>query len=215
MPGPKQPKDLDSFLIAFLEEFETLRVGVLAYDAYTKSSFLLKARLILLSGDTPGVSKLLHLSGHVANLPCRACRIEGSPYKSTYIIEKGRRRGQSGEHTNYYYPLFPPENAHAAPPPSLESYQARIHNLPRRTTRDYIRDGKASSDNFDRATESGVKGISPFVLLETISIPESAPFDAMHLVYLGLVRELCGLISGKFFKSGALNEHPGRMTEKD
>lgn len=212
-PGPKQPKDLDSFLVPFLEELEILRLGVPAYDAHTKSSFLLKAYLVLLSGDTPGVSKLLHLSGHVAKLPCRACRIEGTPYKSSYIIEKGQRRGQFREHTCYYYPLFQPGKAHA--PPSLESYRAQINSLPRRTNQDYIRDGKASSDKFDRAIESGVKGITLFILLETISIPASFPFDIMHLVYLGLVRDLCALISGKFFKSGALNEHPGRMTDKD
>ena len=217
-PGPKQPKDLDSFLIPFLEELEILRVGVPAYDAHTKSFFLLKAHLVLLTGDTPGISKLLHMSGHVAKRPCRACKIEGTPYKTPYVIKRGRRKGQSGESTNHYYPLFPPTNTDAArrqQHPSLQSYQAKIMSLPRRTTEEYIRDGEVSSNFPDRAIESGIKGISPFACLETIAVPESAPFDLMHLVYLGLVRVLCALISGSFFKSQDLNEHAGRMTEAD
>jgi len=51
--------------------------------------------------------------------------------------------------------------------------------------------------------------------LRTISFPESAPLDSMHLVFLNFVRDLCALVSGKYFKNTVLNDHPGRMTEKD
>ena len=215
-PGSKQPKDLDSFLIPFLEELEVLHIGVQAYDAHTKSSFLLKAHLVILSGDTPGVSKLLHLTGHVGKRPYRACKIQGISYKFTSIIKKGTRRGQSRENTTQYYPLFPPTNADAARHPSLQSYRIQITNLPRRITENYIHDGEASSNNPACITESGVKDISPFIRrLKTISISESAPFDVMHLVYLVLMRDLCGLMNGKFFKSAALNEQSARMTEKE
>lgn len=214
-PGPKQPRDLDSFLVPFLEELEMLRVGVQAYDAHIKSPFLLKAHLVILSADTPGVSKLLHLTGHVGKRPCRACKIRGISYKTTSIIKKGKQRGQSRENTTQYYPLFPPTKAGAARHPPLQSYRTQIANLPRRTAENYIHDGEASSNISAYATESGVKGVSPFARLETISIPESAPFDVMHLVYLVLVRDLCGLMNGKFFKSAALNEQSARMTENE
>ena len=62
--------------------------------------------------------------------------------------------------------------------------------------------------------ETGVKGVSPLTRLQTISIPESSPFDVMHLVFLGFVRDLCALLNGTFFKAGHLNNHPGRMSEK-
>lgn len=205
-PGLKQPKDLDSFLIPFLKELEALHIGIQAYDAHIKSSFLLKAHLIMLSGDTSGISKLLHLTGHIGKRPCRACKIQRTSYKFISIIKKGTRRGQSRENTSQYYPLFPPTNAGAARPPSLQSYRIQIANLPRRITENYIHDGEASSDISVCATESGVKGISPFVRLKIISVPESAPFDVIHLVYLGLMQHLCGLMNGKFFKSAALNE---------
>ena len=67
-----------------------------------------------------------------------------------------------------------------------------------------------------RAIDSGIKVISPLTALPTITFPDSVPFDVMHLVYLGLVRDLCALLSGKFFTNEDLNNHDrGRMKEKD
>lgn len=215
-PGPSQPKDLDPFLIPFLEELNMLNDSVPAFDIQTNSTFLLKAHLVLLSGDTPGVAKLLHLSGHVAKYPCRACKLEGTPYKIAFEFHRGPRKGQAGERTAYYYPLHPPTNTNSARTQrSPASFANDINNLPRRTPDGYIRDGETSSQDPQRATDSGVKGISPFSGLATISIPESAPFDVMHLVYLGLVRDLCAFLNGKFFKSADLNNHDGRMTERN
>jgi hypothetical protein len=76
-------------------------------------------------------------------------------------------------------------------------------------------DGKASLDDPRRAVNSGVKGISPLIHLPTVAFPESSPFDVMHLCFLGFARDLCALLSGKFFKENALNNHDGRMTEKE
>ena len=37
----------------------------------------------------------------------------------------------------------------------------------------------------------------------------------MHLVFLGFIRDLCALLNGTFFKAAHLNNHAGRMSEKD
>ena len=214
-PGPSQPKDLDSFLIPFIDELDILRQGVIAYDAQIKSSFLLKAHLVLLSGDTPGISKLLHLRGHVAKYPCRACKLEGTPYKLIYKSKNGR----IGEHTHYYYPLHPPMNL-----PLVQQQRQRrqghdfihyINNLPPRTPENYLIDGNASLRDPKNAVNSGVNGVSPLIHQSTIRVPESAPFDVMHLVYLVFVRDLCALFSGKFFIEKHLNDHDARMSEKE
>lgn len=73
-PGPKAPKDLDSFITPFPEELHLLQTGVKAYDSLTKSEFTLKGHLVL-TGDTPAISKLLHLSGHNTIYPGRACNL--------------------------------------------------------------------------------------------------------------------------------------------
>ncbi len=83
-PGRRAPPDLDSFLFPLIKELQQLRNGVPAYDSHTQSSFLLKAHLVLTTGDTPAISKIYHLSGHNAIYPCRLCVIKGFPYQIPY-----------------------------------------------------------------------------------------------------------------------------------
>lgn len=163
----------------FLEELRRLQNGVPAYDAHTDSDFLLKAYLVLVTGDTPAITKILKLTGHVAKCPCRACKLEGRPFEFFYTKTKDNQEQVRVKSTRYYYP----------PGAALL-----------RTSESYQEDGRASLDNSDLATHSGVKGISPLVSLATISIPDCCPFDIMHLVYLGFVRDLCALLNGTFFK---------------
>lgn len=210
-PGPSQPKQIDTFLEPFLAELRLLEVGVPAYDALTDSTFLLKAHLILLSGDTPGISKLLHLSGHKAKYPCRACKIKGTRTQVNFEFGHGPRKGQKGQTTHYYYPLHPPRNSIVRR--SRSAFANSIKELPLRTSDEYIRDGTISSRDQRLAINSGVKGVSPLTSLSTISIPQSAPFDVMHLVHLGLVRDVSAFLSGNYFMSSNLNDHcHGRMT---
>ena len=180
-----------------------------AYDAHSDEGFILKAHLVLITGDTPAISKLIYFSGHMARLPCRACKLEGSPYK---IAFKYKETGNDGRKTQYYYPLQPPtqfphgfSNADIAVYRRSKSYNP--NNLPLRTHLSYQCDGQENSP-----TITGVKGISPFFYIPTISIPLSCPFDVMHLTYLGFVRDLCALFNGSYFKSGSpLNNHDMRI----
>ena len=207
-PGPSQPKDLDSFLLPFIDELKLLQNGVPAYDAHSKERFLLKAHLVLITGDTPAISKLFHLSGHNAKLPCRACKIEGTPYVNHYKNKKGLER----QITTRYYPLHPPAvTTHGR----NDSISIDITKFANRTMKDYIADGQASTRDPDEAIGTGIKGISPLVQLDTVHFPNSIPFDIMHLVYLCFVRDLCRLLNGTFFKANHLNEHRGGMSEKE
>ena len=64
IPGPKKPKDMDSFLCPLVEELMKLSDGVRAFDARTGSLFRLRAFLLLAFGDIPVVSFLLKMKGH-------------------------------------------------------------------------------------------------------------------------------------------------------
>jgi len=206
-PGPSQPKDLDSFLIPFIEELKLLQNGVPAYDAFSQQPFLLKAHLVLVTGDTPGISKLFHLSGHNAKHPCRACKLEGTPYVNHYKTQKGQER----QITNYYYPPHPPVATF-----QQNAIRINVSKVQYRTAQDYKADGQASTCNPELATQTGVKGISPLVLcIDTVHFPRSLPFDVMHLVYLGFVRDLCQLLNKSYFKAAPLNEHDGGMSQKE
>ena len=178
-PGSSSPKDLDSFLQSFLEELKLLSDGVATYDAHhATGAFLLKAHLVLITGDTPGISKLLHLNGHEAIYPCRACKLQGTPYLLRYI-KKGKNKGQPGRTTHYYYPLsppikFPPDviDAHKEACAQIDTY-TNHYDLPLRSHEDYHHDGEASLVDPRLACGSGINGISPFACLLTISIPQS------------------------------------------
>jgi Transposase family tnp2 len=214
-PGPKQPKDLDSFLIPFIEELNRLNDGVQAYDAHSKTSFLLRAHLVLVTGDTPGISKLLHLNGHSAKLPCRACKLEGVPFQIPFTFKSGPREGQRGNKSQYYYPINKPTNSRSMSV-ALPRFVQELCAIPRRTAEGYINDGRISQRDPKLAVLSGIKGISPLTILPTISFPDAAPFDIMHLGHLGFVPLLCSLLSGTFFAIKELNDYEhGRMPIKE
>ena len=58
IPGPKKPGDIDSFLWPLVQELLQLMLGVQAYDALSRSVYLLRAYLILVFGDIPAVPVL-------------------------------------------------------------------------------------------------------------------------------------------------------------
>lgn len=50
IPGPHEPKDLNSFLRPLVDELLELSRGISAFDAYSNSSFNLKAHAVLVGG---------------------------------------------------------------------------------------------------------------------------------------------------------------------
>ena len=77
VPGLKKPCDFDSFLWPLVQELLQLEMGVFAFGAITKVVFLLHAYLIVVFGDIPAVSMMMHMKGHNAISPCRMCTIKG------------------------------------------------------------------------------------------------------------------------------------------
>jgi len=54
-----------------------LTEGVECFDGLTQQSFLLKVIVLTWSGDTPGISKLMCLTGHNSYMGCRYCDLKG------------------------------------------------------------------------------------------------------------------------------------------
>ncbi|KAG9078309.1 hypothetical protein FRC06_008433, partial [Ceratobasidium sp. 370] len=81
VPGPKQCKDLNSFLIPLLEELLRLENGIQESKVTTAgdmgekegSYFVLCVFIIIIFGDIPAIAKLLAMKGHNTIFPCRAC----------------------------------------------------------------------------------------------------------------------------------------------
>ena len=51
--------------------------GVQCYDAYTDEMFTLKVHIVVCTGDTPAIAKLLSMKKATAKHCCRLCRITG------------------------------------------------------------------------------------------------------------------------------------------
>lgn len=91
IPGPKKPKDLDTFLRPLVDELTKLDCGIEAFDANTGRTFMLRAWVTMVTGDGPAVAEVMGLKrpGN-AYRPCRYCTI------------KGQIQGQG--QTTYYVP---------------------------------------------------------------------------------------------------------------
>jgi hypothetical protein len=164
IPGPKAPKDFDSFLLPLVEELIKLARGVPAFDARHNRMFMLFVYLIFCFGDMPAVAKLLRLKGHNAISPCRACRILGI------------RDTESGSRT-HYTPLHRPDG---------KSYDP--HNLPLRTHDEFLRQAiqvamaPSNVEEENRAKFFGIHGVPLLSTVSSLSIPASFPHDFMHLL---------------------------------
>jgi Transposase family tnp2 len=77
IPGPKKPKDADSFLFLVVQKLSQLEQGVVAFDSLLDSLFVMCAYLIRVFGDIPAVSMLMRMKGHNGTPPCHMCKIMG------------------------------------------------------------------------------------------------------------------------------------------
>ena len=77
-------------------------------------------------------------------------------------------------------------------------------HLPCCTNTEFINDTtKAEEDDSGQvAKETGIKGQSILFRIPSIRFPYSFPIDVMHLIYLGLTRDLVALLNDSYF-SGA------------
>lgn len=75
LPGPKSPKDLDSFLRPIVEEFKDLSNYGLVVRRNGNEICQAKVNLVIAKGDIPAAASLAHHSGHMSLNGCRLCRI--------------------------------------------------------------------------------------------------------------------------------------------
>ncbi|GAB1518684.1 hypothetical protein RhiTH_001748 [Rhizoctonia solani] len=182
IPGPKQFKDLNSFLIPLLEELLELEIGVPTKDcsaAPLQQWFKLRAFLVLAFGDIPALSKLLGVKGHNAFAPCHTCQIHGVQGPNSHV---------------YYVPITQPGG---------EDYWD-IEDLPMRTPElfeSHLAEIEASSTKTARKKLAQVYGVNSwcvFSTLQTINVAASFPYDFMHLMFKNIVPNLIQHWTGTF-----------------
>ena len=170
IPGPKKPADMDSFLIPLAEELFQLATGVRAYDALSGSRFLLRAFLLIVFGDFPAVSMLMKMKGVNGISPCRSCKIKAEPIPS------------DNNRTGTYY--VPPSVHLAGLGRSHQELMAQAELVDTAST-------KAEAEELSR--QYGVKGRSILSKVNSLSFPQSFPFDFMHIAWENIMKTLITL----------------------
>lgn len=209
IPGPKGPKQLDTFLKPLVDEFDLLTndgvPGV--WDAghelsnrvggKRRKDFTLKAHLVLVTTDMPARVKILHSMGFHSISYCEYCQIKGLSYGGIHCPHK------------------PPSNI----PPDVIEDQNDKHEKGRpcynwlndytyrnsilredskyREIATYVSINRQNDPYF--AEETGISGKSIFMRLPTIFFPASFPPCTMHLFYENVVQSVFEHLAGRFF----------------
>ncbi|KAJ2918455.1 hypothetical protein MD484_g1964, partial [Candolleomyces efflorescens] len=192
IPGPKKPKDSDSFLYPLVQELLQLSVGVTTFDSEASALFKLRAYPILGFGDYPAISMIMQMKGHNGIFPCRMCLIEG--------LRVPNHRG-----TTHYVPLHRCQHPNVIEGTTRRGVtQYDPANLPIRSHTQFMKHARLVqfASNNQEAEElgkaCGIKGIPLLSCIPSLFFPTSFPFDFMHLAYENLIKNLVHLWTGNF-----------------
>ena len=91
IPGPKAPKDFNSFLWPFVDECKKLAKGVWAFDAHANEAFKLHIYPISVHGDMMAMNHVMIFKGPNGKSCCCACHIIGvqdtsHPHTPLYVL---------------------------------------------------------------------------------------------------------------------------------
>jgi hypothetical protein len=180
--GPKKPVDPDSFLWPAIQELLRLMVGIRAFDALTSTVFALRAFLILAFGDIPAVAMLMRMKGHNGIRPCRMCNI------TSLRVPHSRA-------TTHYVPLDHSCHPEVRSDPTVLRTINPV-DLPTRTHEELhsqaneVQNAVSNTEATNLGKLYGIKGLSIFFHLTSMSFPNSFPYDFMHLIWENLIPNL-------------------------
>lgn len=173
IPGPSQPRDLNSFMLPIVDELKLLEIGVSAWDAFRNEDFVLKAHLIMLQADSPAMNKVINFVGFQGYSFCSHCTQVGIHYDGAIRCPH----------------MAPKDLAQSSTRPPMSHYDVLKPEM--RTHGQWLTDAQHMSlVCFDSEAErerevrvcQGIKGFTPFLILKTIRAPYSFALDAMHIL---------------------------------
>lgn len=184
IPGPRQCKDLNSFLVPLLDELLELERGVHCGGLNPEGggyNFVLHAFILIVFGDIPAVTKMLSVKGTNALVPCRTCYLKG------VLCELERT-------SVYYIPLRHPAEKTSYPCDKLPMRTKALFSL----HLDAIEAPGPENARDRLRRDVGIVSRSIFMRLKSVDLPSSFPYDIMHLLYENLVPNMIGHWTGTF-----------------
>ena len=176
IPGGKEPKDLQSYLLPFVNELlEIYDNGGAMLKFFDGIERKVRIHLIHFTGDSPAVAKTASLKGHHGMSHCRFCMVLGVyvPHCRGYYFPS-RYMTESGKLIVMYYVGDLPIRTEA----SVLAALFRLENATTAGERERI------------SKETGIKGPTVLCLLPSMRPYKLFPIDTMHLFYNIQVRLL-------------------------
>ena len=171
IPGGFNKEFVDTWLDPLVTELRELHDGVNVYDGALSRDFMLKAHVILVTGDGPAIADVMGTkSPGKSKQSCRLCPFSGT-----------QRRGGK-----YYYPNG--ENLQPQPHTDMRGQIEGLehHRVTSASQRHYI--------NVQR--DIGVNCRSILMDLPTINFPRSFPVDTMHSMNHNIPKSMFHLWKG-------------------
>ncbi|KAH0611860.1 uncharacterized protein H6S33_011125 [Morchella sextelata] len=193
IPGPKTPRDIDSFLYPLVKELEALERGIRGVlnasipSWMPEKHFTLHGYLCLVAADMIAREKLMKVTGNRSYCYCEYCMVRGVWNGSLYCPmtpptdtpQKARIRKGSG------YPWKTWDRT---------SLPMRIDEEFRLVAQQIARRGATAQQK----AKYGIKGLSILSRLTAVDFPRSFPPDSMHLWFENIIPDLVKHWRGKF-----------------
>lgn len=187
IPGPKSPKDTNSFMYPMYKESHRLAAGVRMYNQFVRSSFIFRAYWIRMFGDMIAIMKMMEIKGHMGVRHCRRCLIIGTP------DPKG----------TYYSPLVQPCSSDADESEEMVSWNPRA--LEMRTHQQVlealkeIAEARTKKEKERLQTFWGLSGKKSYIFhFPGADFVSSTPFDFMHMMLTNNTKNYTKILQGKF-----------------
>jgi len=186
IPGPREPKHLDSFCWPFYLECTRGLQGIRTYHAVNQEFFPLRFYCPLAFGDLKAMIKLKGTVGVGALKPCHECHVDA--------IRDLSSTGQRSK--TYYVPLtVPGEAEHRLETEILGNLRTHGH-FEETYHRLDVADSEAKRKQIRR--ETGISHTCIFSLLPYWDMARSVPHGFMHSVYINQFKALIRLWRGEF-----------------
>ena len=199
VPGPNNPKDLDSFLFPLVQELLQLEkglfnpqkthqlamaliiwIGVTVYNCHRKAEFILRAHICLVTGDMPGRAKLQCFKGNRASRYC------------SYCMAMAVHNGHSS-----YCPFMMPVDMRANATPRQDYNRLFLPLRSDEETREIARK-VVDLGSSKLAVQYGVTKVAIISNLRSVDMIRSFPPDAMHLFWENIIPTLVRHWRGNF-----------------
>ncbi|CAG8787807.1 16657_t:CDS:2, partial [Gigaspora margarita] len=188
IPGPRAPKNFNTFLQPLINELKQLQEGIQCIDGATEETFILRAYILSWSGDILALAKIMCTTGHNSYKACRFCSIHGVCCNKNQHV---------------YFSLKPPNNIYLLDVATIKylNGSSRKREVQERGKLFVLLSCNILNNMLGNILYLlGVNDRSILFELKSIRFPDSFPVDIMHGLFENIAPAMLRHWSGSFFR---------------